>query len=69
MDLMWKGWYQSYEELQKKLFMACSHKFQKQIQNTFTILDMTGFSIGMLTGTTKALVQQASKISQDNYPE
>mmetsp|Transcript_8522 Transcript_8522/g.13122 ORF Transcript_8522/g.13122 Transcript_8522/m.13122 type:complete len:176 (-) Transcript_8522:58-585(-) len=49
--------------------MACSMQQQKQIQQTFSILDMTGFSIGMMNKRVYSLVQQASKISQDYYPE
>ena len=49
--------------------MACSKVSGKQINHTLSILDMTGFSIGMMNKRVYSLVQHASKISQDYYPE
>jgi len=49
--------------------MACSAVFGKQIQHTFSILDMTGFSVSMVNSRTSNLVQGVSKASQDYYPE
>ena len=44
--------------------MACSFVFKKQIQHTFTILDMTNFSVRAMSGhKVRGLVQHASKIS------
>ena len=69
-EKLWQSFYYSYEVLQKQIFMACSFVFQKQIQHTFTILDMTNFSVYAMSGQkVRGLVQHASKISQDNYPE
>jgi hypothetical protein len=60
---------QSYEELLKLNFMTCSLIAQRQIFHTFSITDMTGFSMSMLTGRVYGFIQRASKITQDNYPE
>lgn len=69
-ETLWKSYYQSYEILQKKIFMACSFVFQKQIQHTFSVLDLSGFSVKVMSGNkVRGLVKHASKISQDNYPE
>lgn len=68
-DTLFKSYYQSYEVLIKQHFMVCSFLKQKQIQQTLSILDLTGFSMGMLNKQVYGIVQQASKISQDYYPE
>ena len=49
--------------------MAASHAAKKQICHTISILDMTNFSIGMMNKRVYSLVQHASKIAQDFYPE
>jgi len=49
--------------------MACSKVAGKQIAHTFSILDMSNFSISSFTGKVKALVNKASQVSQDYYPE
>jgi hypothetical protein len=68
-ETLFKSYYQSYEVLIKQHFMVCSYLKQQQIQQTFSILDLTGFSVSMMTGQVKSLVQKASKIAQDYYPE
>ena len=49
--------------------MACSKVAGKQIAHSFSILDMSNFSIISFTGKVKALVNKASQVSQDYYPE
>jgi len=68
-ETLWMSYYQSYENLCKLNFMACSFVANKQICHTFSILDMTNFSIGLMNKRVYALVQHASKITQDFYPE
>lgn len=68
-EYLFKSYYQSYEVLIKQHFMVCSYLQQKQIQQTFSILDMTGFSVSMMNSKVKGLVQKVSKIAQDYYPE
>ncbi len=68
-EQLWRGYYQSYEVLGKHIYLACSAVAQKQIERTFSILDMTGFSVGMMNKRVYGLVQHASKITQDYYPE
>jgi len=66
---LFKSWFQSYEVLIKLHFSVCSYLKKKQICQTFSILDMTGFSITMMNKQVYSLVQKASKVSQDYYPE
>ena len=47
-DYFWKAFVQSYEELLKKYFMTCSLVKQRQIFHTFSINDMSGFSVGQM---------------------
>lgn len=58
-----------YEEILKLHFFACSYVAKKQIFHTFTILDMTGFSVSMFNNRVKRLVKLGSGIAQDYYPE
>jgi hypothetical protein len=55
-DYLWKSYYQSYEILNKLHYMACSHHSGKQIQHTFSVLDMTNFSISMMNKRVYSLV-------------
>lgn len=64
-----RNFMQMYEEVIKLHFMACSLVFKKQIFHTYSILDMTGFGVGMMNKRVYALVQLGSKIAQDYYPE
>ena len=68
-EYLWRSYYQSYEVLNKLHFMACSKVAGKQIAHTFSILDMTNFSVSLMNKRVYALVQHASKITQDYYPE
>lgn len=68
-ETLFKSYYQSYEILIKQHFMVCSYIKGKQVQQTFSILDITGFSIGMMNKQMYAFVGRASKIAQDYYPE
>jgi len=60
---------QSYEEVIKLHFFACSYVFKKQIFHTFSIMDMTGFGVSMFNNRVKSLVKLGSSIAQDYYPE
>ena len=51
---------QSYEEVVKLHFFACSYVAKKQVFHTFSILDMTGFSVGMFNNRVKRLVKLGS---------
>lgn len=62
-DDLWRYYYQSYEQVIKLHFMACSLISKKQIGHCFSILDMTGFSMGMMNKRVYGLVQQASKVT------
>jgi len=62
-DYLWRSYFHSYELLNKLHYMACSHHKGTQIQHTFSVLDLTNFSIGMMNKRVYSLVQHASKIS------
>ena len=68
-DELWRSFYASYETLNELHYYALSHRYQKKIEHSVTILDFTGFSIGMMNKRMYALIGHASKITQDNYPE
>ena len=55
-DYLWKSFYQDYELTSKHLFMSCSVASNQQVFNSFTILDLANFSVGMLSGQVKKMV-------------
>lgn len=63
-NFMW-----TYEEVVKLHFFACSYMAKKQVFHTFSILDMTGFTVGMFNKRVQGLVKLGSSIAQDYYPE
>ena len=68
-EKFWQSFYHQYEELLKIKFMACSILYDRQINQTFSIIDLKGFNMGMWNKTTINFVKFAAKISQDYYPE
>ena len=68
-EYLWKSFYKEYELTSKHLFMSCSVVRNKQVFQSFTIIDLTNISIGMFGGKVKQMVQSISKIAQDYYPE
>lgn len=59
----------NYEEVMKLHFYACSYVAKRQVFHTFSILDMTGFTVSMFNKRTQNLVKVGSSIAQDYYPE
>mmetsp|Transcript_2040 Transcript_2040/g.3050 ORF Transcript_2040/g.3050 Transcript_2040/m.3050 type:complete len:151 (+) Transcript_2040:396-848(+) len=57
------------EDLYKTKFLACSLLFDRQICQTFNIVDLKGFSLSMWNKNTTRLVKFIAKLSQDYYPE
>lgn len=51
-----RNFMQMYEEVIKLHFYACSLIAKKQIFHTYSILDMTGFSVGMMNKRVYGLV-------------
>jgi hypothetical protein len=49
--------------------MSCSYVSGMQIQQTFTIQDLSGFSIYMMTPKVYSFLNKVSKLVQDYYPE
>ena len=64
-----KHYIQSYEILLKLRFPACSAVANQRIEQGLTILDLTGGSMKILSKKVYALIQLASKIGSDYYPE
>ena len=64
-----KYYIREYERLMKYRFNACSKVAGKIIEQGLTIFDLTGVSLGLLTGKVKNFIKIASSIGQDNYPE
>ena len=58
-----------YERLMKWRFPACSAVLKKPIEQSLTILDLENIGISNLVGKTKAIMQLATNIGQDYYPE
>ena len=68
-ERMVKHFIYSYETLIKLRFPSCSAAAGRRIEQGFSILDLTGFSMKMMNKKVYGLIQLASKIGQDNYPE
>ncbi|CAD8202218.1 unnamed protein product [Paramecium pentaurelia] len=64
-----KYYIQSYELLLKRIFPACSQAKGTKIEQSFTILDLKGGSMKMVSKQVYNFIQLASNIGQNNYPE
>lgn len=66
---MMKYYIREYERLMKYRFNACSKASGIIVEQSFTILDMNGVGMSMLTGKIKDFIKIASNIGQNYYPE
>lgn len=64
-----KYYTQSYERLLKQIFPSCTAAAGLPCNQTVTILDLKGGSMGMVSKQVYDFIQLASKIGQDYYPE
>ena len=64
-----KHYIQSYEILMRLRFPACSAIAGQRIEQGLNILDLTGGSMKILSKKVYALIQLASKVGSDYYPE
>lgn len=64
-----KHYIQSYETLMRLRFPACSAIAGQRIEQGLNILDLTGGSMKILSKKVYALIQLASKVGSDYYPE
>jgi len=64
-----KYYIQSYEFLLNKIFPSCTAVAGHRVDQSFTILDLNGASMSMISKQVYHFIQLASKIGQDNYPE
>lgn len=68
-ERMVKGFIQAYEHLVRCQLPGCSLAKGSKVEQTFTIIDLKGFSLSMMTSKTYGLIKIASSVAQDNYPE
>lgn len=66
---MFRGLYYAVEHCLKHRFLACSAVFDRQIHQSFNIMDCSGFGMSMWTKSNMALLRNVLKVSQDFYPE
>lgn len=59
----------TYERLIGVFFPACSHHFGKKIEQTFTVIDLDGFSLSLMGKQIYEFLKLAGSIASDNYPE
>lgn len=64
-----KYYMQSYETLLKRIFPACSVAAGRRIEQTCSILDLKGASMGMMSKQVYSFIKIATSVAQDNYPE
>lgn len=64
-----KYYIQSYERLVHEILPACSKAAGRRVDQSFTILDLKGGSMKMMSGQVYDFVKLASNIGQDYYPE
>ena len=64
-----KHYIQSYETLMRLRFPACSAVACQRIEQGLNILDLHGGSMKILSKKVYALIQMASKVGSDYYPE
>lgn len=60
---------QEYEKLIHHRLPACSKAFNTKIEQTFSVLDVKGFSMSKLSKRSRDVIKLAISIGQDNYPE
>lgn len=68
-ERMLRHYIQSYESLIKLKFPACSAEKGERVETGLNILDLKDGSMKLFSGKVRALIQLASKIGQDYYPE
>ena len=66
---MFRGLYYTIEHCLKHRFLACSALFDRQIHQSFNIMDMGGFGMSMWTKTNMNLIKNMMRVTQENYPE
>lgn len=60
---------QEYERCIKQILPVCSRLANRQIDQTFGIMDVRGVGLSHLTGEVRRLMGTLTKFDQDNYPE
>jgi hypothetical protein len=68
-DRMMRYYIREYERLMKYRFNACSKISGRLIEQGFSILDLSGVSMSILSGDVKDFIKIASGIGQNYYPE
>ena len=57
------------EFLIERIFPICSKIKGERVHSVFSIVDLEGISLGMITKQVYKIIQFAAKTAQDNYPE
>jgi hypothetical protein len=57
-----------YERVLKQIFPACS-KLRERVEQSFTILELSGASMRLLSKSVFNFIKLASSTAQDYYPE
>lgn len=68
-ERMLKYYVREYERVLWERFPACSRKEGRHIEQSLTILDLSGISLKMMNKQVYAFVKLASSTAQDYYPE
>jgi hypothetical protein len=68
-ERMIRYYVREYERLLKYRFNACSKSSGRLIEQGFSILDLTGVSMSVLSGDVKDFIKMATGIGQNYYPE
>ena len=68
-DRVIRAFAREYEMAMKYLFPICSKTFHRTIEQSIVILDVHGGSAQLFTKESREIIQLASQMSQDNFPE
>mmetsp|Transcript_66689 Transcript_66689/g.77405 ORF Transcript_66689/g.77405 Transcript_66689/m.77405 type:complete len:343 (-) Transcript_66689:184-1212(-) len=68
-ERMIKYWIQGYERVTTEILPACSKIKGSHVGQTLAIIDLKGFSMGMMSKKVYNFIQLASNIGQNYYPE
>lgn len=68
-ERMYTNYFYSFEKLFNFRYPACSAKKGSRVEQSTTIVDMTGFGMTSMTSQVRELIRTSAKVTGDNYPE
>lgn len=68
-ERMWNNYITSFEKLLNFRYKVCTELKGSRVESSLSIVDMTGFGMSMMSSKVKQLLQAASAVTGDNYPE